>query len=288
MGGAYNRAEGTRDAFGALSDDLVREGHPRMVSKSGDRETQDQIDTFLSRYRPQATGSGPYGDVRWWQGVRYVRFSSAGTVAVPGNSNHERRRANDLAYPYNSTSTAAHKRARVLAQRYNITCEGLNFSEPWHWTFWGALGAIDGPALAGESKEWDDMATKQELKDALYEVLAGTYLGPGNRNHWDSLKFIADGAFAGTAERVWASPIAAQDGTGHVVVKDGKPVTYQAQGYLASIASQVGGTVAEVDEKALAAELAPLLTANLGVLSDADVARIATAAADEQARRMAS
>lgn len=30
--GAYNLASGTRDAFGALSDDLVREGHPPMVS----------------------------------------------------------------------------------------------------------------------------------------------------------------------------------------------------------------------------------------------------------------
>lgn len=44
----------------------------------------------------------------------------------------------------------------------------------------------------------------------------------------------------------------------------------------------------DVDEGKLAAALAPLLTANLGALSDDDVKRIATAAADEQAKRLAS
>lgn len=50
-----------------------------------------------------------------------------------------------------------------------------------------------GPVPAGlETVEFDDMATKQEIKDALYEVLTERPgLGPGNRNHWDSLSFLA-------------------------------------------------------------------------------------------------
>lgn len=168
MNGAYNLASGTLAAFGRLSDALVREGHPRMVSKSGDREPQDQIDTFLSRYRAQATGSGPYGDVRWWNGVRYVRHSSAGPVAVPGNSNHEKRRANDLAYPYNSSGTAAHRRAKDIAPRYGITCEGLGFGEPWHWTFWGDLGAINIPAGGQTAKPaHTDQSEEDTVKDAV-------------------------------------------------------------------------------------------------------------------------
>lgn len=53
-----------------------------------------------------------------------------------------------------------------------------------------------------------------------------------------------------------------------------------------------GGTGVEIDEEEFAAKLAPtlapLITANLSALSDADVARIATASADEQAKRLAT
>lgn len=181
INGAYNLATGTLAAFGALSDDLVREGHPAMVSRSGDREPQTQINLFLSRYRKQSTGTGPYGDVKWWQGVRYVRYSSAGTVAVPGNSNHERRRANDLTYPYNSTGTAAHKRARVLAARHNITCEGLNFREPWHWTFWGDLGTINLPA-GGQTTTSDPAPEPEEEDDDMALIISYTDPGDEKRN----------------------------------------------------------------------------------------------------------
>ena len=40
-----------------------------------------------------------------------------------------------------------------------------------------------------------------------------------------------------------------------------------------------------VDEKEIAAQIAPLLTAGISTLSDDDVARVAEAAADEQDRR---
>lgn len=161
--GEYNEASGTRDAFGRLSDDLVAEGLPPIRVVSGDRSPQAQIDIFVARFRQQASGSGPYGDVRFWDGTawgypggsRWVRWSSAGTVAEPFTSNHGKKRSNDLGWPYNSL-TWQHARARELAKRHNITCDGLGFGEAWHWTHWGPLGS-ESPAGGGTPIEEDDM-----------------------------------------------------------------------------------------------------------------------------------
>ncbi|MBN9210503.1 MAG: hypothetical protein BGO45_04590 [Microbacterium sp. 71-36] len=177
--GEHNAASGTREAFGRFSDDLVAAGLPPITVVSGDREPAEQVDLFVTRFLQQATGSGPFGDVRWWDGsawgygggTRWVRWSSAGTVAVPGTGNHEKRRSDDLAWPYNAVTTA-HLRAREIAARHNITCDGLGFGEPWHWTFWGALGVIGSPASTGNAtpipKEWDEMASEQQIEDAAY------------------------------------------------------------------------------------------------------------------------
>lgn len=207
-GGEYNSAQGTRDAFGRFSDDLVRAGLPGIVVVSGDRETATQVRIFTERFRQQSSGNGPFGDVRYWDGsawgypggTRWVRHSSAGTVAVPTTSTHEKRRSNDLGWPYNSVTTS-HIQARDIARRHNIVCDGLNFGEPWHWTFNGALGVI-GSAAGGwaSAREWDEMS-KQEVKDAFYEVLTEVRLGPGNRNLYDSLKFEA-GMIADVAKTV--------------------------------------------------------------------------------------
>ncbi len=178
-GGAYNHASGTRDAFRSLSDALVAEGHPPMVSVSGDREFADEVAIFTSRYRQQATGNGPYNDVRFWNGAphghpggtRWVRVSGLGTVAVPGTSNHGKRRSNDLAWPYN-TDTAAAARAKRLAEARNITREGENFGELWHWTFWGSLGVIGQTAGGSNSPEEDDMPyTEAQLKKIIHDTV---------------------------------------------------------------------------------------------------------------------
>jgi hypothetical protein len=157
--GEHNSASGTRDAFGAFSDDLVAAGLPPVRVVSGDREPEVQVAIFVDRYRQQSSGPGPFGDVRYWDGsawgypggTRWVRVSSAGTVAVPGTGNHEKRRSNDLGWPYNS-NTPQHARAREIAQRHNITCDGIGFGEWWHWTFWGPLGSIGNPAAGGASR----------------------------------------------------------------------------------------------------------------------------------------
>lgn len=178
-GTEYNEASGTREAFARFSDDLVAEGLPPIVVVSGDRAPAVQVGFFVSRFRQQATGGGPFGDVRWWDGsawgypggTRWVRWSAEGTVAVPGTGNHEKKRSNDLAWPYNS-NTWQHRRAQVIAARHNITCDGITFGEWWHWTSWRALGVIGSPATSSTTSkpftEEDELMTARD--DIIREV----------------------------------------------------------------------------------------------------------------------
>lgn len=138
--GAYNLAEGTRNAFGALSADLVAEGHPEIVVTDGDREPEEQLAIWYDRMTLDPGGRTVYGTA-WWNGELWYRIHPW-AVGAPGSSNHERRRANDLGWPYNDSGTAAHLRARQLCERHDITWEGAAFDEDWHWTFWGPLGHI--------------------------------------------------------------------------------------------------------------------------------------------------
>lgn len=157
--GAYNLAAGTRDAFGALSDELVAEGHPPMTSRSGDREKEDQLRIWYERMTLTPGNRRIYGR-KWWQGRLWYQIHPD-AVGIPETSNHEKRRSNDLRAPYNA-NTAAARRAKELAPRHNITREGEGFGELWHWTYWGPLGTIGAPAPAGGAitapvPEEDDM-----------------------------------------------------------------------------------------------------------------------------------
>lgn len=106
----------------------------------GIRLNEDQRRIFLSRYRPQSSGNGPYGDVRWWNGRRYVRHSGLGTVAQPGSSNHEIQgttAAVDLADSGGAgIGTWGSERSNWLrknAANYGLIPEGFNFGEAWHY-----------------------------------------------------------------------------------------------------------------------------------------------------------
>lgn len=159
--GSHNHASGTRDAFGGLSAALVAEGHPAMVVIDGDREPADQLRIWYERMTLNPGGRHVYATA-WWNGQKWYRIHPD-AVGAPDTSNHEKRRSNDLTWPYNS-DTAAARRAEELAPNFNITREGRAFRELWHWTFWGQLGTIGAPAGgAGSSatpiqSEEDDMA----------------------------------------------------------------------------------------------------------------------------------
>jgi D-alanyl-D-alanine carboxypeptidase len=120
-----------------------------LIITSGFRSNAEQTALFLARYRPQASGNGPYGDVRVYKGVRYVRVSSAGTVAVPGTSRHENYRALDVrdSGADNGVTVAGTVRANWLkanASKYGFNPAGYGFGEPWHIEFNGSLGDTAG------------------------------------------------------------------------------------------------------------------------------------------------
>lgn len=90
MGGsALIRADLLPGLVGLQAAFLARFDTPLRPTSAADgyRSYDSQVRAFLGRYAPQATGVGPFSDVRWWQGRRYVRVSGA-SAAVPGTSNH--------------------------------------------------------------------------------------------------------------------------------------------------------------------------------------------------------
>ena len=115
-----------------------RDGLPAGIT-SALREHAEQRRLFLERYRPQATGSGPYGDVRWYRGKRYVRISPAGSAAIPGSqwSRHERGLSLDLPEP-------ARAWMRAHGHRYGWI-KDIVPGEPWHFEYQSARDTRPAP-----------------------------------------------------------------------------------------------------------------------------------------------
>lgn len=152
-----------------------------LVVMSGTRTTAEQRNIFLSRYTRQSTGVGPYGDVRWYNGVRYVRTSPAGTVAVPGTSNHEEGgpigpRALDIRDTGSNAgvSIAGNSRSnwiRYNARTYGFNPAGYNFGEPWHIEYTGSFGGSGSPA-GGETgstiyEQWGGVTYVKDIQAKL-------------------------------------------------------------------------------------------------------------------------
>ena len=109
---------------------------------SGIRVPQEQIDIFLERYVTAANirGRRVY-DTRVWRGQRWYRISAAGTVAVPGTSNHEIQ-GTTAAVDIRDTGSDAgvtaknSKRGRWIreyAREYDLVASGDGFAEGWHF-----------------------------------------------------------------------------------------------------------------------------------------------------------
>lgn len=125
-----------------------------LIVTSGLRTNAEQRSIFLDRYRERSAGAGPYGDVRWWEGRRYVRVSPDGTVAAPGTSNHElqdNRAAVDLRDngAHAGVTVAGSRRAAWLrkhAHTFGLDPAGYGFGEPWHYEIPDALRTPPAPA----------------------------------------------------------------------------------------------------------------------------------------------
>lgn len=117
-------------------------GMPTGGINSAYRPHEEQRRLFLARYREQATGLGLYGDVRWYQGKRYVRHSALGSVAVPGGptSRHESGLAIDIA-----TGSAAH--AWMVKHGHNHGWVADVPGEPWHFEYRAHLDTQPSPPV---------------------------------------------------------------------------------------------------------------------------------------------
>ncbi|WQY99834.1 hypothetical protein [Microbacterium phage MO526] len=73
-----------------LNRDLLAAFGVHVIVTSAIRTYEEQKRIFLERYvtAGNVRGRRVY-DTRWWNGVLWYRISAAGTVAVPGSSNHE-------------------------------------------------------------------------------------------------------------------------------------------------------------------------------------------------------
>mgnify|MGYP002723424092 CR=1 FL=1 len=156
-----------------------------LLVMSGIRTYQEQVDIFLSRYVTASNINGrKVYDTRVWNGTRYYRISAAGTVAVPGTSNHEIQGSN-AAVDFGDSgrdpgvSVANTERANWLkanAPAYDLIPEGYNFREPWHYL---ALNIFNTPPASGGG-----IAPVQHWKEADMRLIwttdkKGWLVGPG-------------------------------------------------------------------------------------------------------------
>lgn len=187
-----------------------------LLVSSGTRTTAEQRQIFLERYRPQASGNGPYGDVRVYQGVRYVRVSSAGTVAVPGTSNHEENgpigpRALDIRDSGNNAGVTSANNVRSNWIRANASAYGFNpagygFGEPWHIEYTGSLsgspsggGGSTGDQVTRDRQGWLNLARGEKL------TVDGQY-GPATQAAYKRYQeFLRSYGYTGNIDGEWGA-----------------------------------------------------------------------------------
>ena len=149
----------------------VSAGCPAGGINDAYRSYAEQVTMFLSRYRVQMYGRGIYGDVRWWNGKRYVRTSGLGMAARPGTSTHGDGLAIDFAYP---------QRTWMFAHGTAYGWFNTIRSEPWHWEYRATRDTHKGDTMSAASIRdavWARPVTRsgknvtaiQELADAKTE-----------------------------------------------------------------------------------------------------------------------
>lgn len=130
-----------RDAADAwnrgIADVKARTGIVLRV-RGWNRTIAEQDRFFFERYEPRAIGSGPFGDVRWYKGRRYVRVRGA-AAAIPGTSNHGWGLAVDVEDFGNVGQFGYPRRAQTIdiLKRHGWTDdEGRGvIQEPWHLVY---------------------------------------------------------------------------------------------------------------------------------------------------------
>lgn len=151
---------------------------------SGIRLEKEQIAIFLARYVTAGNirGRRVY-DTRVWNGTRYYRISSAGTVAVPRTSNHEiqgstaavdiRDTGSDAGVT--SRNSVRGRWIRSVAGMYELVAEGDGFNEGWHFKTLNIFGAVPGGGNTAPSAKPLPEEPEEEDEDMAHSV--GQYIG---------------------------------------------------------------------------------------------------------------
>jgi hypothetical protein len=195
--GAYLR----RDAAAAWNRarDEVREKTGIVLTVRGwNRSLSEQIRFFTERYEPRDWPyTGPFNDVRHWNGRRYVRMRG-GSVAIPGTSNHGWGLAVDVV-DFGGIGEWNYPRRRaawpILAKHGWTDTEGRQswVDEPWHIVYSPGAdlvarqvssgGTVTTPNLPDAPapitpEEGFLMALSDEKQQELYELLTTKVVDP--------------------------------------------------------------------------------------------------------------
>lgn len=142
------------------------------------RPLAEQKRIFLDRYDQQAVGSGYYGDVRRWEGRRYVRRryrrsdgAPAAAAAVPGTSRHGLGLAVDCTGLGGFTGTRYRQLMAVQAKHGWSNAVGRTINEAWHQEYTRAndqyAGTGGGAVAPTTPQEDEDMGTPAENANAV-------------------------------------------------------------------------------------------------------------------------
>lgn len=134
-----------------------------LAVTQGYRKLAIQEQIFFERYEVNWVGSGPFGDVRWYDKKRYVRVRGA-AAAIPGQSNHGLGVAADLstAIGFGTWNSDQYEWMAKNGPKYGWTnVEGKAVNEPWHWVYDADLDRMkpaslktDGVLGAATYREW--------------------------------------------------------------------------------------------------------------------------------------
>lgn len=239
---------------------------------------------FFARYSRTDYGRRTNGAVKTYRGVVYYLKPGFAVAATPGSSNHGKGLAVDIrnAGPFGGAYHNWMSRTGPALGFTNV--EGRSINEPWHWVHSGAFmvsnpigggGSVSTPTIPGAPaplKEWDEMASKDEVKqavrDGVYEVLVGNRAGAGARNLYDlgNQTLVQLGALSSEVAGVKAQVDAVPYRTGVELRVDGRNIfdwfkqtrSEQAAGFAA-----VSGKTSATDTAGLAKAIADQLPDDL-------------------------